>query len=209
MEEKAVEDSFKKSPLLPNFLSFFRIPCACVIFVFTLFAQFSQARILFVIALFTDMVDGRVARHMGVMSRTGGFIDAGSDFVLVILSTLGLIVMGLFPAWLLYLELIMFTQFLLSARGLINIYDPLGKYFGGILMLGIGAVFCIPSSLTGDVMSILCLIYATASLVSRAWMLLNLKKDSAPRIQWIEEDVVPLLGVLDQILDPLIPQESI
>ena len=54
---------------------------------------------IFVLAAFTDAVDGRLARHLGQVTRLGTFLDPLADKILIVGTLIGLQAKGLVPAW--------------------------------------------------------------------------------------------------------------
>jgi phosphatidylglycerophosphate synthase len=131
--------------VLPNMLSGIRIVFAGLILWFLLIEVFNISLYLFIAAALTDLMDGALARKLGTDSRTGAYIDVSADFILVFLTSLGLILIKVFPVWLLILEGLMFGQFILTS-GKILVYDPFGKHYGTLLMVAISVTLWIPNS---------------------------------------------------------------
>jgi len=71
---------------------------------------------LFVLAVATDLVDGRVARRYGETSALGGLLDHASDASFVALGCLALALRGELPWLLPPLIAIAFAQYLLDSR---------------------------------------------------------------------------------------------
>ncbi len=87
---------------LPNLLGLFRIIAtpflAWLILVATPTAYLSAAFLLLLMAL-SDMADGKLARHLKVVSPLGVFIDTISDKIFVAGVLIPMIEVGLLPAW--------------------------------------------------------------------------------------------------------------
>ncbi|PMP74011.1 MAG: CDP-diacylglycerol--glycerol-3-phosphate 3-phosphatidyltransferase, partial [Chloroflexus aggregans] len=87
---------------LPNLLGLFRILTtpllAWLILVATPTAYVGAAFLLLIMAL-SDMADGRLARHLKVVSPLGIFIDTISDKIFVAGVIIPMIEVGLLPAW--------------------------------------------------------------------------------------------------------------
>jgi len=87
---------------LPNLLGLFRIVAtpilAWMVLVATPMAYLGAALLLFLMAL-SDMADGRLARHLKVVSPLGVFIDTISDKIFVAGVLLPMIEVGLLPTW--------------------------------------------------------------------------------------------------------------
>jgi len=74
------------------------------IFMFFLFARIVPlakvwALATFLLAAFTDLLDGQVARRRGEITRFGKLMDPVADKVLVLAAFLAFVEMGLIPAW--------------------------------------------------------------------------------------------------------------
>ena len=127
-------------------LSGIRIVFAGVILWLLLNEVFNISLYLFILAALTDLLDGALARKLGTDSEAGAYIDASVDFVLVFVTSLGLVIIEVFPVWLLILEGLMFGQFILTSRKKNLVYDPIGKHYGTILMVAIAVTLWIPNN---------------------------------------------------------------
>ncbi len=87
---------------LPNLLGLFRIIAtpilAWLVLVATPTAYLGAAFLLLLMAL-SDMADGRLARHLKVVSPLGIFIDTISDKIFVAGVLIPMIEVGLLPSW--------------------------------------------------------------------------------------------------------------
>ncbi|MCW3995221.1 MAG: CDP-alcohol phosphatidyltransferase family protein [Candidatus Bathyarchaeota archaeon] len=99
---------------------------------------------LFLFALITDLSDGLVARKLNSASRKGAYFDAIADFVLISGVFLIYAIQGLYPIWILAVLVVSFTQFMVTSVSEIQIYDPVGKYFGGLLYVTIIVISTFP-----------------------------------------------------------------
>jgi cardiolipin synthase (CMP-forming) len=73
---------------------------------------------VFVLAVVTDLADGRVARRFGESSALGGFLDHATDALFVASGLGALAATGLAPAALPALVLAAFSQYALDSRAL-------------------------------------------------------------------------------------------
>lgn len=74
--------------------------------------------VLFVVAVATDVADGKIARHRGEVTAFGGLLDHGSDALFVTV-TLAALAYGHFVPWLLPpLVIAAFTQYVLDSHAL-------------------------------------------------------------------------------------------
>lgn len=85
---------------LPNAISFMRIALVVPILWFIVQGRFDLAILLFLVAGFSDGVDGYLAKRFGWGSRLGALLDPIADKLLVAGSFLTLVVTGHVPAWL-------------------------------------------------------------------------------------------------------------
>lgn len=86
----------------PNLLSFSRIVAAPIIYALvasTWRYGFLVAAILFVIASFTDTLDGEIARRRHLVSPLGIYLDTTSDKILIAVLLVGLAAARLAPGW--------------------------------------------------------------------------------------------------------------
>jgi len=90
------------------------------------------ATALFIVAMTTDWLDGRVARRRGRTSQLGSLLDPVADKILVIAVLVVLIDQGIFPGWM--VAAIVAREFLVSAlrlaaleRGVVMHARDLGK----------------------------------------------------------------------------------
>lgn len=97
---------------LPNWITLGRllaVPCLLVLMLFlddlSPDIGFNRAisficALLFALAMSSDMVDGYLARRMGITSTFGKFIDPLADKVLFLVAMIMMIPLGRIPAWL-------------------------------------------------------------------------------------------------------------
>ena len=127
----------------------------------------SVACALFLLAVGTDFLDGRLARKFGVTSKFGAYFDATVDFIFILVIFGVFVNFGLYPDWLLSLMFLMYLQFLLTSFFAKKIYDPIGKYYGSLLFAGIGLTLIFSDQLTFDVVTYGIVISTLTSIISR------------------------------------------
>jgi CDP-diacylglycerol--glycerol-3-phosphate 3-phosphatidyltransferase/cardiolipin synthase len=86
----------------------------------------------------TDVADGYLARRLGAVSSRGAYLDVTADFLVVLAGFAGFAARGVYPWWLPWIIVLMFAQFIVTSRAGRPVYDPVGKYYGALLFLGIG-----------------------------------------------------------------------
>jgi phosphatidylglycerophosphate synthase len=135
---------------------------------------------IFLVAVFTDALDGHVARRLGGISPfLGPYSDAVADFFLVLAAFSAFALKGLYPRWLLLLIVVMFAQFVLTSRLARPIYDPVGKYYGVFLFCAVGVTLVLPYAAVRQALLVIILGFTIASVISRATFLLGSSKKRA------------------------------
>ena len=85
---------------LPNLLSLLRIFMVAPFLIAVIYDRHRLALVLFVVAGFTDFLDGYLARRLQQKSVLGTFLDPLGDKLLSTVAFIALSVQGLLPAWL-------------------------------------------------------------------------------------------------------------
>ena len=135
----------------------------------------------------SDAVDGRLARRFGVASAAGAWADATADLLIAIAAFAAFVHRGMYPAWLVWVIVGMFAQFVatsaLAARrpGRLPrrpVYDPVGRFFGAALFAAAGVTLVAPAA-ARSVVPVAIAGLATVSVGARAAYLLAGRRDSA------------------------------
>jgi phosphatidylglycerophosphate synthase len=127
----------------------------------------------FLFLLFTDFLDGYLARRLGVSSKFGTYFDVTTDFILVFSMFLVFGSNGFYADWVLVVVAAVFVMFVLTSRSSSEIYDPVGKYYGSLLFGAIGLRFIVSGQLFCSVVTIGIVAFSAASILSRATILLK------------------------------------
>jgi phosphatidylglycerophosphate synthase len=127
----------QKTSRIPWAITSLRIAATPLILCFLSVGNYALFSALFIFSLITDIADGLVARRLKATSRKGAYFDAIADFCLVSGIFLIYAIQGLYPYWVLAVIIVSFTLFLITSLNRIQIYDPVGKYFGGLLFVTI------------------------------------------------------------------------
>lgn len=115
----------------------------------------------------TDFFDGYAARKLGATSRFGAYYDATTDFVLIMGIFAFFTIKGFYPIWLLLLIAASFIQFLATSHYAKKLYDPIGKYIGSALYIGILLTLVFPAQATYSFVQFAFLGFFLLSLGSR------------------------------------------
>jgi CDP-diacylglycerol--glycerol-3-phosphate 3-phosphatidyltransferase len=137
---------------------------------------------LFLVACFTDALDGHLARKLGISPYLGAYFDATADFLLVLAAFSAFVVKGLYPFWILLLIGAMFTQFVVTSGPKRPLYDPLGKYYGVFLFAAIGVTLLFPRPDVYEALLLGTLGFTVGSVVSRSVFLLHHKRRTSQRV---------------------------
>lgn len=123
---------------------------------------------LFLFSIGTDLVDGYVARKLVSVSKFGAYLDVTVDFLFISGMYLAFIIKGIYSPWILFIIVSVFIQFILSNVYLKQtIYDPIGKYYGSLLLGGIGLTLLFSDQLVYNIVTFGIVISTLASLISR------------------------------------------
>ena len=128
---------------------------------------------LFLFLLFTDFLDGYLARKLGASSKFGTYFDVTADFILVFSLFLAFGSKGFYADWVLILVAAVFAVFFLTGLSSSWVYDPVGKYYGSLLYGAIGLRFIFSGQLFYNVVTIGVVAFSAASILSRATFLLK------------------------------------
>ena len=164
MAQQAFNGIADMRPHLANILTGFRAVLIPFIYVSLTTARFQLCLLLYLVALFSDVLDGKVARRMGSASLRGALFDAGVDFLLAFSGSLGCAVLGLIGLWVPGVLVLVFLQFVVVIMSRRSVYDPIGKVFGLFTLLIVPIVLVFPSISSVYVESIVLLLGGLSTL---------------------------------------------
>jgi phosphatidylglycerophosphate synthase len=156
-----------KKSLIPASISSLRVAVLPLFYIFFVNANTAACLGLLAFSAATDYLDGYLARKLGVASRFGAYFDAATDFVLMFGAYLIFTIRGLYPFWLPLLIAISFFLFLATSRLSKKLYDPIGKYTGSALFIGVVLTLVFPISAIFSFVQYAYLTFFIVSLVSR------------------------------------------
>jgi phosphatidylglycerophosphate synthase len=116
----------------------------------------------------TDLLDGFLARKLNVTTKFGAYFDAATDVVFVIAIFTFFASQGLYPFWLPLLIAASFLQFVSSSIYAKKMYDPIGRYIGSALYIGVVLTLVFPSQAMFSFVQWAFVGFLAASLASRA-----------------------------------------
>lgn len=121
----------------PNILSSLRFVFAALMFYFTWQGQWYVAVTILWLSVFSDMLDGYLARKFKAVTVMGGLLDHGSDAMFVTATIAALVTHGIAPQLLPVMIPLAFTQYMLDSEALrgkplrasfIGRYNGIGYY---------------------------------------------------------------------------------
>jgi phosphatidylglycerophosphate synthase len=130
---------------LANIITGFRAVLIPFIYVSLTTARFHLCLSLYFIALFSDVLDGVVARRTGSSSLRSAFFDVCVDFLLAFSGSLGCAVLGLIDFWVPGVLVLVFLQFVVGFGRRRPVYDLVGKIFGLFSLLIVPLMLIFPS----------------------------------------------------------------
>jgi phosphatidylglycerophosphate synthase len=157
----------QKLSLIPTIISSLRIAVLPLFFYLFNTGNITSCLILFASSAATDLFDGYLARKLNVTSRFGAYYDAATDFALVIGIFTFFATKGYYPTWLLLLITASFIQFLATSLYAKKLYDPIGRYIGSALYIGIVLTLVFPTQATFSFVEFAFVGFFLISLVSR------------------------------------------
>ena len=127
----------QKLPLIPAFISSLRI-ATLPLFLYLYNIQNVAACLgLLAFCAASDYFDGYFARRLNATSRFGAYYDATTDFILMFGIFTFFYAFGFYPIWLLLLIAAAFIQFLVTSYYAKKLYDPVGRFLGSALYIGV------------------------------------------------------------------------
>lgn len=133
--------------LLPQLLTGARLLGAPLLWWLVTNLEVEAALVFLGLAMLSDAVDGVLVRRFGAPSRAGAYFDATADFAVIVAAFAAFAWIGIYPPWLVGLTSLAFAVFVLSSRGTTAMYDPVGRYIGGVLYFGAFATLALPDML--------------------------------------------------------------
>ncbi len=115
----------------------------------------------------TDYLDGYFARKTNTASKFGAYYDALTDFILMFGIFVVFTLEGLYALWLPVLMAVAFLQFLATSVYTQKIYDPIGRYIGSALYIGVVLTLLFPTQAIYNFVQYAFLGFIVASFASR------------------------------------------
>jgi phosphatidylglycerophosphate synthase len=127
----------KKLSSIPTFISSLRIVALPFFIYLYNTGNITACLGLLAFCVATDFFDGYIARKMKATSRFGAYYDATTDFIVIFGIFAFFYSFGVYPIWLLLLIAMAFFQFIATSFYSKRLYDPVGRYLGSALYIGV------------------------------------------------------------------------
>lgn len=157
----------KKLVVIPTVISSLRIAVIPLFVYLYNPANLAPCLILLAFSASTDFFDGYSARKLGATSKFGGYYDATTDFAIIICVFAFFTALGFYPIWLPLLVTASFVQFIATSYYARKLYDPVGKYIGSALYIGIVLTLIFPNLITYSFVQYAFVGFFLVSIVSR------------------------------------------
>lgn len=138
----------QKIILIPTIISSLRIAVLPLFVYLYNPSNIAPCLILLAFSASTDFFDGYLARKLGATSRFGAYYDATTDFTLIIGIFAFFTIREFYSIWLPLLITASFVQFIVTSHYAKKHYDPIGKYIGSALYIGIVLTLVFPTQAT-------------------------------------------------------------
>ncbi len=128
----------------------------------------------------TDYFDGYLARKLKATSRFGAYYDATTDFILMFGIFALFYSFGNYPIWLLILIATAFIQFIATSFYTKKLYDPVGRYLGSALYVGVVLTLLWPTLAIFIFVQYAFAVFFSVSIASRTISLTRKRVKTAP-----------------------------
>jgi phosphatidylglycerophosphate synthase len=127
----------KKQVVYPTLISSLRIAALPLFLYLFNIVNTTPSLVLLAFCAASDYFDGYVARKLFANTRFGAYYDATTDFILMFGIFALFYSFGDYPIWLLLLIATAFIQFIATSFYTKKLYDPVGRYLGSALYIGV------------------------------------------------------------------------
>jgi phosphatidylglycerophosphate synthase len=159
--------AMKKHTVFPSAITSLRVAAIPLVLYFLNTGNSTLFLALFLFSSFTDLADGYVARKTKTTTKAGAYYDSIADFSLIAGVFAVFTVKGVYPPLILAIIAISFSQFIITSLRRKRIYDPVGKYFGGLLYIIIAITVAVQTDVLYGLAQQVIAGFFAASLASR------------------------------------------
>ncbi len=133
-----------KKLLIPSGISALRLAALPLFFILYSLSNIAACLVVLVFCAATDYFDGYYARKLNVTSKFGAYFDATTDFTLMIGIFAFFTLEGFYSLGLVLVIAVAFIQFIITSVYVKKLYDPVGKYLGSALYIGVVLTLLFP-----------------------------------------------------------------
>ena len=170
----------KKQIAIPTLTSSLRVAALPLFFYLYIIGNVAACLGLLAFCAATDFFDGYLARKLGATSKFGGYYDATTDFILIMGIYAIFHIVGLYPIWLLLLIAASFIQFLATSYFSKKMYDPVGRYLGSALYVGVVLTLLWPTLAIFIFVQYAFVVFFSVSIASRTISLTRKRVKTTP-----------------------------
>ena len=157
----------KKRIAIPTVISSLRIAALPPFLYFFNVGNTFACLAIFVLCVITDYFDGQLARKLQATSRFGTFFDVTTDFIFIFGAFAIFYLQGYYPDWLLIIIVASFVQFIITSYYSKKPFDPVGRYLGSALYIGIVLTLLWPIQFIFIFVQVAFIMFFLVSVVSR------------------------------------------
>jgi phosphatidylglycerophosphate synthase len=133
-----------KKALIPSGISTLRLAALPLFGYLYSLSNIAACLVVLVFCAATDYSDGYYARKLNVSSKFGAYFDATTDFTLMIGIFAFFTLEGYYSLGLVLVIAAAFIQFIITSVYAKKLYDPIGRYLGSALYIGVVLTLLIP-----------------------------------------------------------------
>jgi phosphatidylglycerophosphate synthase len=160
-----------KKALIPSGISALRLAALPLFFYLFSLSNIVACLIVLVFCAATDYFDGYYARKLNVASKFGAYFDATTDFTLIIGIFAFFTLKGFYSLGLVLVIAAAFIQFIVTSFYAKKLYDPIGRYLGSALYIGVVLTLLFPVETIFNFVQYAFAVFFLVSLGSRIWSL--------------------------------------
>jgi CDP-diacylglycerol---glycerol-3-phosphate 3-phosphatidyltransferase len=160
-----------RKALIPSGISALRLAALPLFIYLYSLSNIAACLALLVFCAATDYFDGYYARKLNAASKFGAYFDATTDFALMIGIFAFYTFEGFYSIGLILVIAAAFIQFIITSVYAKKLYDPIGKYLGSALYIGVVLTLLFPMETVFNFVQYAFLGFFLVSLGSRIWSL--------------------------------------
>ena len=170
----------KKQVAYPTLISSLRIAALPLFLYLFNIVDITACVALLAFCAASDYFDGYVARKLCATTRFGAYYDATTDFILIFGIFAFFSSVGDYPIWLPFLIATAFIQFIVTSVYSKKLYDPVGRYLGSALYIGVVLTLLWPTIAIFSFVQYAFVVFFLVSIASRTISLTRKRVKKTP-----------------------------